>query len=1364
MPEEKKNDGEPASEGARRKFRRRGMRWWESATIAVSLAAVVVGGYYGLYVTSRADRLNDYHTRSLAASAHVVSEAIEGLKLNVCNTQGDRKKLNLIANFIETPPKRGADENGSDEEKEENDEVDTAAGDGDKKKEPPCEIDSLATLDDGVAIIAFRLGQTELGYVPLDELLGSIFPPSEFDAVLVAKTSGEVLVDANDQSLNIVQVPLTSAPVGENAEPAGSPSDYVTVNEHLIGGKSFKVFAQPLRLPIEMRWAKTVEERKSDTEGFETLNLDKVWVVVGLMESRKFRSDTLAVSPTALLIAFGAAVIALLSLPYLKLRFLGRREALRPHDILVLISAILIGTSITTLAILEVSARVDLERDIENRLDSLARNISTAFQTERACLDRQLRVLTTFRRELGLEDDGTKLLDRTVGNIPLLADYPLMEMAYWIDKDGEQREKWTVKGHSTQLINVESREYFARARDMQLQPQLTNVPDCRFSDEETDGRGEAALEHTYPGHYLQSIRSRTTGAVNTVLSQRLEDCDPLNENGCAPEEPVVATALGNLSSVTNAILPPDFTFVIIKQNGDVVFHHDPTRNLRENFFDELDEDLESRAAVWSRTAKTGLDMSWTDESTAGPFHVRYRDRAYKTKVSQLAGTEWSLIVLYDLTNYRIARAEVLTFALALSLIYTFLLVAAFLVLHVANSRKGRRVRSVYHLLWPSGDSENYYRWSIAVSVALAIIWFLVYTLGGPVTSVIVSALIGVGAFAATFAFFWIAGKRTIVDDSDLESGKSSNELDTRLYAICIVSAVFLMSVFPPAAFFRAANNEIMSLHVMGDQLRWADELRERGNWWYERYRRIEINDASIADMSVLFPRRGDLAGAFDVHTTIGSLVEVGNSSESTNEFRQPIVDFLGPDLLGIVQRSLDIRALAKEENGRWHYDSGRITFNAPGYYSVPAFGTNDDKPRLPVDTPRQSLSITSPMPALALPGPSDGGRWILALLIVAGGGWALFAVTRSVLRLVFLTDLKAPYFLGIADWNDLADCRRALILRGALDGEPKIEGRIHTINGALYDAREAMTILSSVDAKDLIVVDEFHWGLWDSSIATQKLELLERLDSLSCRVVVHSEVNPLHFLTMGAVDFSRGVAPSRADMERWSAVLADFKRCRVIRNKQTAYPSLLSKIQADVAPGTKSREPLIRIAQTRLAEECWASSYLNDLALRIARHPDLADFGGDDGEDLLVKQVLDQAEAYYRMLWSISGTDERMVLYRIATTGFASWRSRELVRRLVHRGLVYLDPEPKLMNESFRQFVLEAETPEVYEQWTADEGASPWARLRTPIIVAVIGVFLFLFATQPQLFNQSLAFATAIAAIVPTLVKLVSLLGASRTE
>ena len=53
-------------------------------------------------------------------------------------------------------------------------------------------------------------------------------------------------------------------------------------------------------------------------------------------------------------------------------------------------------------------------------------------------------------------------------------------------------------------------------------------------------------------------------------------------------------------------------------------------------------------------------------------------------------------------------------------------------------------------------------------------------------------------------------------------------------------------------------------------------------------------------------------------------------------------------------------------------------------------------------------------------------------------------------------------------------------------------------------------------------------------------------------------------------------------------------------------------------------------------------------------------------------------------------------------------------------------------------------------------------RLRAPMALSLIGVFLFLFTTQPQLFSQSLAFTTAIAAILPTLIKIISVVAGSQ--
>jgi len=289
----------------------------------------------------------------------------------------------------------------------------------------------------------------------------------------------------------------------------------------------------------------------------------------------------------------------------------------------------------------------------------------------------------------------------------------------------------------------------------------------------------------------------------------------------------------------------------------------------------------------------------------------------------------------------------------------------------------------------------------------------------------------------------------------------------------------------------------------------------------------------------------------------------------------------------------------------------------------------------------------------------------------------------------------------------------------------------------------------------VIRIEQLHIGLWDKDLAHRKLEILERLLTSGKTLEVHSDVNPMHYFTMASRDHFRGFAKDDPDLARWAAVFAKFTRSREPmetngEKAERAEKRFLSDLV--VKRGDLSPAPA---ALRHLAAECWSDPRLRAVAERMARHPDLHEM---PDRDHVINQLLDQVETYYRLLWSVSGKDERMVLHRIGQEGFVSWRSRELVRRLVHRGLIRMAPNPELMNESFRRFVLRAELPEVFQKWAAEEGASAWARLRNPISFAILATLVFLFATQPQLFNQSLAFTTALAAMAPALVRLVALL------
>ena len=89
--------------------------------------------------------------------------------------------------------------------------------------------------------------------------------------------------------------------------------------------------------------------------------------------------------------------------------------------------------------------------------------------------------------------------------------------------------------------------------------------------------------------------------------------------------------------------------------------------------------------------------------------------------------------------------------------------------------------------------------------------------------------------------------------------------------------------------------------------------------------------------------------------------------------------------------------------------------------------------------------------------------------------------------------------------------------------------------------------------------------------------------------------------------------------------------------------------------------------------------------------------------------------------------------------------------KLVRRGLIVLKPEVRLMNESFRLFVLvQSRTDEDVVRTEGEaRSSSSWQYLKVALSVAVVVVMVFLFATQRDLYNSTIVAVTSIAAGLP---------------
>jgi hypothetical protein len=151
----------------------------------------------------------------------------------------------------------------------------------------------------------------------------------------------------------------------------------------------------------------------------------------------------------------------------------------------------------------------------------------------------------------------------------------------------------------------------------------------------------------------------------------------------------------------------------------------------------------------------------------------------------------------------------------------------------------------------------------------------------------------------------------------------------------------------------------------------------------------------------------------------------------------------------------------------------------------------------------------------------------------------------------------------------------------------------------------------------------------------------------------------------------------------------------------------------------------------------------------------------DRGE--IFDEIRERAEVYYRSLWASLADGEKLLLVHLAEEGLVNPKNRRPLQRLLARGIARRDPALRVMNETFRSFVI-AHKHEVMAIERRDAEDSPWAHLKRPLMTMLVGVAVFFFATQRDMFNTTLVFVTALAGTLPQLLQLVGFFGSSKAR
>ncbi len=595
--------------------------------------------------------------------------------------------------------------------------------------------------------------------------------PPEFDGLLLVRESGEVIHQQLPPGLNVQALNLAA---GES--PGEAATNLVRQATRLrpmkLADRNYKVFIQPLPVPLEIEPPGTNR-----------------WHLCGLVAAERLRAESLEVSYSLLIACIFLVLFVVLSLVYPRVAFAGPHEPLRRRHALLLLAGTWGSAALLAILMLDWMSYMEQRARHDDGSAKLAGLMRSNLVEEIGSLRQLLSDLD------GLKKSGrgpaTNILTRALAqtNIAVFANRSraMFDLAFWVrEADGLQTDKWTVRETATAMLSVKERNYFKDASKDQKSV---------WSWQEN---GSNAF-------WIEPIRSLTTGKKSVILARR-----------SGTQE--IAAVEGPLQTVLDPVLPAGLGFAVITPDGQVLFHSETWRNLRENLFDECDRTGSLRAAVASRAVQD--------------FNIGYRGRAHHFHLTPVPHLSWTLIVFRERQVLRAANFEQVLFSLMLFAF--FILAPAAAVLGLAGlwwlwrraSGVPAAARTPSWWFWPEPGRRRAYLVLAAVNFFLFAVlewccwrgptWF--HGPAGGWTLLVATAVlawlgVGVGGW-------WLRRGLAI-------SGPVPEKWFPGCCLALLLSWLFLLAVAPAMVCFRVAQESGQLLFTKHSQFTFARALTER---------------------------------------------------------------------------------------------------------------------------------------------------------------------------------------------------------------------------------------------------------------------------------------------------------------------------------------------------------------------------------------------------------------------------------------------------------------------------------------------------------------------------------------------------------
>lgn len=1001
------------------------------------------------------------------------------------------------------------------------------------------------------------------------------------------------------------------------------------------------------------------------------------------------------------------------------------------------------------------------------------------------------------------------------------ASYPLAQSFSLMGEDGRQFYKGATTETVPPSLQLQERSYFKRARANDVWD-LNALEDGY----ERRGAGMAGSSNRFILEPVVAWSSGIRMAVLAKpVTRKTPEGKPVEVKGNKPVVATLSIPMISLidpvlpPGFKFAVVDNE------DENGKVLFHSDLERNSTEDFLAETDYDRRLRSAIFARRAETMRIRYWGEDYFASVRPVQglpWTVIALKDlKTLRAVNVDWLSTTLLFLLLYSGTLAALLVIVAVarpgyraewiwpdprrledyaeLGVSYLLTLGGFLLAAWVLRGSAELFVISVLVpalalvMAYVKLQKKGHGREKIALVMGCLLLLGLATALfqapreiGSGLVPVWLSLLLIVAGFLVVLKVIPFRMEWVVPSGCAEDIGRDRRSINA-VYCSCGILLLLLTAVLPTVGFFETAHQIHSKSFVRHGQLKLALEMKKRSARAQKAVAKAAIevqeclrwewltlgDDPLPATAEKCTPsgmKRGlDLyASSFFATETDLTLPEPARKHCACD--RRAEADLLSEFLEGVLPRgsahAAEMRALLhpKASDCSWHWEEEKgdsLTLHSREYPDGPIHLTSTLSP-----SSQDGTSESKHAGMLLAVGLSPRQIPFLALLSVLLC-LSIFLV-RFTSRRIFLIDLLEPLGGELDETGPASTGRNLFFVSRGKQWKREVDkdGFFWFHMRDLEDSEKGWPAIRPDLVKEhrrVILVEGFEERIWDRDFNKKKLDFLESLVAMRDRtVIVISSVSPSPLLSEDGRD-GHSQPLSSATARRWRQLLSSFtifeedlrmKPEDVKRHMTSTLEVVLESNQSqdEATAGTDAR----KINSKILREEAVNNPHLTAIAW------DLDDKVRHLSREQILEEFGERAERYYQALWESCSPEEELVLEHLAEEGLVNEKSRRLIRRLMARGLVRRTPHFRLMNETFRRFVISSARRNEVLGLEKQAEPSAWDKLRGPFFFGLAASITFFFVTQEALLDGVLASLTGLTAGLPAVVKAFDWFGGDR--